>query len=287
MTKAKTGWLLPGILCLASLVVAQDTAWKKYMDAAKVAFDRDRYAEAEKQLLTALKEAEKFREQDRRLAVNLGALGTVYRAQGRYAEAEPLLWRALAVAEKAMPPEHPDVTSSLDNLAALYTAQGRYAEAEPLLRRVLAIDEKEAEKFGEDPQLAISLNAMGTVYRAQGRYAEAEPLLRRALAIVEKRVAEKELEPEDPRVVEVVAPILDNLAALYTAQAKYAEAEPLFRRALAIREKTLGPERPEVAKTLDNYAELLRKTNREAEAAKLEARAKAIRAKHAGKNPPK
>ena len=43
------------------------------------------------------------------------------------------------------------------------------------------------------------------------------------------------------------------------AQGRYAEAETLFRRALAIREKALGPERPEVAKTLDNYAELLRK----------------------------
>ena len=31
MTKAKTGWLLLGILWLASFAVAQDTAWEKYM----------------------------------------------------------------------------------------------------------------------------------------------------------------------------------------------------------------------------------------------------------------
>ena len=282
MTKAKTGWLLLGILCLASFAVAQETAWERYMKAGMEAYEQGKYAEAEKQLLTALKEAEEFGEQDRRVAQSLGGLGVVYRAQGRYAEAEPLLWKALAIAKKTFPPEHPEVAGSLDNLAALYNAQGKYAEAEPLLRRVLAIDEKEAEKFGEDLRLAMSLNALGIVYHAQGKDAEAEPLLRRALA-----VAEKERVPENPQVVEVVAGSLDNLAALYSAQGKYGESEALYRRTLVILEKALGLEYPNVATALENYAELLRKTNRDAEAVKLEARAKAIRAKHAAKNLPK
>ncbi len=84
-----------------------------------------------------------------------------------------------------------------------------------------------------------------------------------------------------------MAQSLNNLAALYDSQGKYAEAEPLYRRALAIREKALGPEHPSVATALENYAGLLRKTNREVEAARLEASAQAIRAKHAAKNPPK
>ncbi len=74
---------------------------------------------------------------------------------------------------------------------------------------------------------------------------------------------------------------------LYEAQGKYAEAEPLYKRSLAIREKTLGSEHPQVATSLENYAALLRKTGRGGEAAKLEARAKAIRAKHAKENPAK
>ena len=57
--------------------------------------------------------------------------------------------------------------------------------------------------------------------------------------------------------------------------------------ALAIREKTLGPEHPEVAQSLENYSALLRKTGRGEKAEKLEARAKAIRAKHARQNPAK
>ncbi len=78
-----------------------------------------------------------------------------------------------------------------------------------------------------------------------------------------------------------------SLAELYRAQGKYTEAEPLYQRALAIVEKALGPEHPQVATVLGNYAALLHKLNRDAEADKMEARAQAIRAKHAEENPPK
>ena len=68
---------------------------------------------------------------------------------------------------------------------------------------------------------------------------------------------------------------------------KYAEAEPLYKRALAIWEKALGPKHPSVVQSLENYADLLRKTGRGVEAERLEARAKAIRGKHAAQNPAK
>ncbi len=56
---------------------------------------------------------------------------------------------------------------------------------------------------------------------------------------------------------------------------------------MAIYEKVLGPEHPNVATVLENYAALLHKLNRHAEADKMEARAQAIRAKHAQENPQK
>ncbi len=78
---------------------------------------------------------------------------------------------------------------------------------------------------------------------------------------------------------------LNSLARLYGDQGKYAEAEPLVKRALAIQEKALGPQHPNVAQGLENYAALLRKTGRTAEADKMEARAKAIRDKRAKEKP--
>jgi tetratricopeptide (TPR) repeat protein len=65
-------------------------------------------------------------------------LADLYSAQGRYADAEPLYKRALAIREKALGPDHPDVAQSVNNLADLYSAQGRYADAEPLYKRALA-----------------------------------------------------------------------------------------------------------------------------------------------------
>ena len=62
---------------------------------------------------------------------------------------------------------------------------------------------------------------------------------------------------------------LINLAGLYHAQGRYGEAEPLFRRSLAIREKARGPEYPDVATSLNNLAELYRGQGRYAEAEPL------------------
>ena len=53
-----------------------------------------------------------------------------------------------------------------------------------------------------------------------------------------------------------VAKSLNNLVALYKTQGQYAQAEPLYKRSLAIREQSLGPDHPDVAKSLNNLAKL-------------------------------
>jgi tetratricopeptide (TPR) repeat protein len=76
----------------------------------------------------------------------------------------------------------------------------------------------------------------------------------------------------------LAAGTLNNLAALYYLQGRYAQAEPLYKRSLAIMEKALGPDHPDVALSLENLAALYRATNRMKEAEVLEKRAAAIRA---------
>jgi Flp pilus assembly protein TadD len=71
-------------------------------------------------------------------------------------------------------------------------------------------------------------------------------------------------------------PIMNHLAAWLDNRAEHGEAEPLYRRALAIKEKSFGPEHPEVATGLNNLALLLGATNRLAEAEPLLRRALAI-----------
>ena len=54
-----------------------------------------------------------------------------------------------------------------------------------------------------------------------------------------------------------VALSLSNLAKVYELQGKFAEAEGLDERALAIQQKALGANHPDVAKILDNLAHAL------------------------------
>src|SRR5262249_9946372 len=111
-----------------------------------------------------------------------------------------------------------------------------------------------------------------------------------------------------------LATTLDNLAVVYASQEKFEEAEKLYRRSLALREKTTiaglnnlamvlesqgqdaaaerqyrtastladrlplpaGPDNGALVKTLSNYAAMLRRLKRDAEAKRLEARIKLL-----------
>ena len=86
----------------------------------------------------------------------LSQAGYYLHERAQYAQATPLLQRALAIYEKVLRPDHPNVATSLNNLAELYHSQGQYADAAPLYRRALAIREK---VLGPDhPNVAESLN---------------------------------------------------------------------------------------------------------------------------------
>ena len=66
-----------------------------------------------------------------------------------------------------------------------------------------------------------------------------------------------------------VAGSLNNLALLYHNQGQYAQAEPLYKQALAIRERATGPEHPAVVTYLENYVLCLRAMDCPDEAALL------------------
>ena len=276
MTIHKAKWLLAGLMCLAlwpAQSPAQSGQWESYRDAGIEAFLQGDYAEAEKQFAAAIEAAEGFGPEDPRLAESLNGLGEVNRAQGKFDDAERAHKRALAIREKAQGPGHPDVAQSLNNLAVVYQAQGKTAEVESLRKRALAIEEGVAAQA----RRWQSYLAAGNASYQQGRYADAERPLVAALGVAEG------FGPQDPRL----ATSLNNLSGLYQLQGRYGDAEPLYKRSLAIREKALGPDHPHVAQSLENYADLLRKTGRATEASKMEARATAIRAKHAKENPVK
>ena len=223
------------------------------------------------------------------LAVYVFFQGGSLVANGQLSEALPPVERALALREKALGPEHPEVALNLMALARLYSSvESKIAESEPLYLRALAIQEK---TLGPDhSDTAINLTNLGDLYRKQGQYTKAEPLLRRALAIQEKTTGPSiftlqslftlanlyhaqgrypEAEALLTRALAVgdqsvgsdhwfTAPISTVLADLYRLQGRYAEAEPLFKRVLVINEKSFGPNHVIVAESLANLAMLYR-----------------------------
>jgi tetratricopeptide (TPR) repeat protein len=80
---------------------------------------------------------------------------------------------------------------------------------------------------------------------------------------------------------------LHDLAAIYHVQGQYAKAEPLYRRALTIRETALGPDHLFVAATLANLAEMESATGRYDRAAEHYARAIRIRQEAFGTDDPR
>jgi tetratricopeptide (TPR) repeat protein len=165
---------------------------------------------------------------------------------GDNAGAEALYVRAVALGEKVLGPDHPNVAMVLENFGMLLWSEGDYPRAESLYRRALAADEKMG---GPDhPAVARDLANLAELLETKGDYATAEALHRRALAI-----DENVLGPDHPDV----AIILNNRALMLKAKRDYTGAEPLYRRALAIDEKAFGPDDPVVASVLGNLAGLL------------------------------
>jgi tetratricopeptide (TPR) repeat protein len=82
---------------------------------------------------------------------------------------------------------------------------------------------------------------------ADGYYEQAIPLAAQIVAALEKSAG-----PTSPEV----ASALNNEAELYNKLHRFSEAEPLYRRSLAIRRAVLGPDNPDTQKSLARLAEL-------------------------------
>lgn len=115
---------------------------------------------------------------------------------------------------------------------------------------------------------AAALNNLGIVYKRQKRLDHAEVTLRRALR------AYGVVEPDGSRT----ASVLHNLAGVYLAQERYAEAVKAYQQTIEMAEKIFGSKHPKLVKRLENYARALEAINDIPGANRARARAQAIRA---------
>ncbi len=213
---------------------------------------------------------------------------------------------ARASCEKALQLD-PTHWGAIINLGHTWLLVGSLDKAKPYYKQALGyIPDQESLNTGpladfdlfvsRDWERKLSLTAKEWLSAEALPYLEAEKLSFDAVDLYEKVQYEQGLNkardasirfehllgPDHP----TVATSLNNLAELLKTIGRYAEAEPLCRRALAIDEKAQGPNHPAVSIDLNNLAVLLDDTGRYAEAEPLHRRALAIDEKARGANHP-
>lgn len=248
----------------------------------------------------------------------LNNLAVLYEIREDYTEAEVLYKRTLEIREKVLGTEHTDVATSLNNLAHLYHSQKKHDLAESHYQRALAICKtrlgpedpstaecqsnlgdfylslckyEEAEKyhqaalkiwnriFGNDSLYSvISRGRLKELYSVQGIEYKVTQLGREMEPSIKKL-----LEVEDPATVlgpdhPDTASFLSKWADICNSKARYDHAEQLYKRALVIREKTLGSGHSDTIHSLNDLVIFYTKWGKHEEA-RLCRRAPAIRAR--------
>lgn len=259
--------------------------------STKALVEAGRYSDGENAARSLLKRLEEVGGEDSlRSAEALDLLVDALLQGGKSAQPEtrPLAERVVALRERLLGPDHPELATSLMNLAWVLEDLGEFAQARPLHERVLAIEERAVGPAHKD--IAQALMNLGLLSRAEGDYETARNYCQRAL-----EMREELLGPEDrgvgvtlnalaviardmgdhdaaqalwERAVKIVeacdgpkhpatASILHNIGVELVARGEYAAAQRLHLRALAIREEVLGPDHPDVAKSLSGLAEVV------------------------------
>jgi tetratricopeptide (TPR) repeat protein len=205
-------------------------------------------------------------------------LAGAYQAAGKLDLALPLMEETLKLQKAKLGPEHPDTLTSMNNLAGAYWSLKQLDKSIPLFEETLKLQEA---KLGRNyPGTLLTVANLGVNYKDAGRLKEAIPLLEEAYRAAKKYPmlgfvgpqlldayatagenaklpnllqeqladARKTLPKDSPQLAGLLAQI--GLGLL--EQRKWAEAEPLLRECLAIREKT----QPEVWSTFNTKAML-------------------------------
>ena len=159
--------------------------------------------------------------------------------QGKYTDADRDWQQAAKIGEKLLGPEDPNVVTMILRRGELHMMVGEYNEAAGLLQKCLQIRQRVLSP--DDPDLAIPLTHLAVIYTKQREYVEAARLLESAFHILESR-------PEPPNLHMSLA--LSGRGEFLAAQGAWGESAKAFKRALQLREATLGTTHPAVLETM-------------------------------------
>ncbi len=188
------------------------------------------------------------------IAVSLDNLGENMVSRGSLPEAAAYFRRAARIYKMQHAPQ--EYFMRLERLRDLYAGQNEFEQIDELYKAELASLER---RFGSDSQWVSSLLSQQThFYMGLKIYLRAEAGLRRMLAISSNSPAGKSLQ---------VAAAANGLAVCLYKQAKYSDASPYFKQAIALLEHSGNPE--QVLDIKENYADCLDKLGHKQEASDI------------------
>src|SRR5262245_9872078 len=164
---------------------------------------------------------------------------------GNYREAERLFRSALA-ALRGSAPHDPNIPQILNDLGADCHLLGKYAEAQQFYKDALTAWRSWPEPPAD--RIARALANLATSYRARALYGEAETAYQEALHAIEG----------DARYAAQFAFTLSNLADLYRAQDRLADALPPAQRAVKMLEQAGDAATPRLRYALQTLAAIQR-----------------------------
>lgn len=177
--------------------------------------------------------------QDPRVQAELyQTLGGIYEKLGKFDQADSLLRSALDQKRSISGPDSAEAAENLVALGFLRADQGNYKEAEKLIGEALAIDTAHLPR--DAPALAKATGALGQVLESAGSYDQAIKILDEAVRL--------QSAPKGERAE--LARSLTSLAEAHFFLGRYAVAESLNQRALAIDRQIYGERHPFVADDL-------------------------------------
>jgi len=168
-------------------------------------------------------------------------LGSLFDEQADYEQAREHQEKAIAIAEAVLGPNHPLVSTSVNNLGLIFGSLGDWNIAREHFRRALEI--REATYGPDHPEVATVLANLANAETDLGNFDAAMELLQRSLEIRERSFGENHLE---------VASTLLNIARVTYSRGEFRAALRDNERALAIQERELGPDHPRVTTNLFN-----------------------------------
>lgn len=171
-------------------------------------------------------------------------LGNVLAVRNEFEEAERYYRQAIALRERVLGDEHPEVGAALVSLAELRWKAGRREEAERLAERAMSI-----LKQNQKDDTGQAANCLALVYSETGRMEKAEAMYAVALEKAKSYYGEDH---------QIVASYLNNLASLQFERGRLKLAAKSFGEALAIYRRLLGDDHLLVAAARNNLGVVFR-----------------------------